>query len=82
MTPEKIHPHFERNERTDPITGRTLTDVTGRPWVQEGDPDEGLRIYFESEESRRSYEAIPTEHPEQDLSHTLSNDQDEGYDEG
>jgi len=35
MTPEKIHPHFHREERTDPITGHTLTDTTGRPWVQE-----------------------------------------------
>jgi|MudIll2142460700_1097286.scaffolds.fasta_scaffold151616_1 hypothetical protein len=82
MTPEKIHPHFQRNERTDPITGRTLTDITGCPWIQEGDADEGLRIYFESDESRRSYEAIPTEHPESDLTRTLSNDRDEGYHEG
>jgi hypothetical protein len=54
MTPESIHPHFHRQERTDPITGHTLTDTAGQPWVQEGDPDDGLRIYFESEESRRS----------------------------
>jgi len=82
MTPESIHPHFHRQERTDPITGHTLTDTAGQPWVQEGDPEDGLRIYFESEESRRSYEAIPTERPEQDLGRTLSNDVDEGYDEG
>ena len=72
MTPEKIHPHFHRQERTDPITGHTLADTTGQPWVQEGDPDEGLRVFFDSEESRRSYEAIPVEHPEQNLSRTLS----------
>lgn len=82
MTPESIHPHFHRQERTDPITGRTLTDIAGQPWIQEGDPDDGLRIYFESEESRRSYKAILTEHPEQDMGRTLSNDEDEGYDEG
>jgi len=82
MIPEKIRPHFQRSERTDPITGHTLTDTAGRPSVQEGDPDEGLRIYFESDESRDSYRAIPTEHPEQGLSRTLSNDRDEGYDEG
>jgi hypothetical protein len=82
MMPEKIHPHFERIERTDPITGHTLSDVEGHPWVQEGDAEEGVRIYFESEESRRTYEGIPTEHPEQDLGRTLSNDQEEGYDEG
>ena len=82
MTPEAIHPHFHRQERTDPITGHTLADTTGHPWVQEGDPDEGLRIYFDSEESKRHYEAIQTEHPEQGLPRTLSNDVDEGYDEG
>jgi hypothetical protein len=82
MTREKIRPHFQREERTDPITGHTLTHTAGKPWVQEGDPDEGLRIYFDSEESRRSYEAIPTEHPERDLSRTMSNDSGEGYDEG
>jgi hypothetical protein len=42
MTPENVHPHFHREERTDPITDHTLTDIAGKPWIQEGDPDEGL----------------------------------------
>lgn len=64
MTCGKIHSHFHRVERTDPITGHTLNHTAGQPWVQEGDADEGLRIYFDSEESRRSYEAIPTVNPQ------------------
>jgi hypothetical protein len=82
MSSEKIHPHFDREERTDPITGHTIEDTDGHPWTQEGDPDEGLTIYFDSEDSLRAYEAIPTEHPERGMRRTLSNDTDEGYDEG
>lgn len=68
MTPENVHPHFHGAERTDPITGHTLTDIVGKPWIQEGDPDEGLRIYFDSSVRRSSCEAIPTEHPGRDSS--------------
>ena len=49
MTPENVHPHFHREERTNPITAHTLTNIVGKPWIQEGDPGEGLRIYFDSE---------------------------------
>ena len=82
MIPDTGHPHFDREERTDPITGNTLTSTEGHPWIQEGDPDEGLTIYFESDDSRRRYEAISTESPERDLGRTMSNDLEEGYDEG
>ena len=82
MTTEQSHPHFDREERTDPITGNTITDTEGHPWIQEGDPDEGLTVYFESEESMRAYAAIQTERPEQGLRKTLSNDTGEGFDEG
>jgi len=82
MSRERVHPHFHRQERTDPMTGHTLGDTAGRPWVQEGDADDGLRIYFDSDESRQDYEAIVMEWPERDLRRTLSNDFDEGYDEG
>lgn len=74
-------PHFTREERTDPITGRTIVNTEGHPWIQEGDPDDGLTIYFESEESMRTYAAIPTQRPEQ-LRQTLSNLTDEWIDEG
>lgn len=82
MNPETGHTHFHREERTDPITGNTITSTEGHPSIQEGDADEGLTIYFESEDSRRSYEAISIESPERDLGRTMSNDQEEGYDEG
>jgi hypothetical protein len=42
MTPENVYPHFHREERTDPITDHTLTNIVGKPWIQEEDPDEEL----------------------------------------
>ncbi len=82
MITEQTHPHFDREERTDPISGRTIADTDGHPWIQEGDPDDGLTVYFESEENMRTYAEIPTQHPEQGLRKTLSNDTGEGFDEG
>jgi hypothetical protein len=82
MKLEAAHPRFHRVERTDPITGHTNADTSGHPWVQEGDPDDGLTIYFDSEASKSAYQAIPIEHPEQGLGRTMSNNVDEGYDEG
>jgi len=82
MNPEATHPHFHRVEHTDPITGHTIVDTQGHPSVQEGDARDGLTIYFDSETSKRTYEAIAVEHPEQGLRQTMSNDVDEGFDEG
>ena len=82
MTPETTHPYFHRIERTDPITGHTIEDYQEHPSVQEGDSHDGLTIYFDSESSKSAYEAIAVERPEQGLRHTMSNDVDEGFDEG
>lgn len=72
----QVHPHFDREERTDPITGHTIEDTEGHPWLQEGDADEGLTVYFDTEESMREYAAIGVEHPEQGMEHTMSNPDD------
>lgn len=53
--------------------GRGNTSVSGQSCRASNVP---------SEESRHSFEAIPTEHPEQDLGRTMSNELGEGYDEG
>jgi hypothetical protein len=82
MTYEASHPHFHRVERTDPMTGHTSAETNGLPSVQEGDSRDGLTIYFESEGSKKAYEAIPVQRPEQGLRQTMSNDVDEGFDEG
>lgn len=51
-----------RIETTDPITGTTLTQLEGMPYVIETDDDDSLVIYFESEQNRDLYLENPTEH--------------------
>lgn len=58
-----------RIETTDPITGYDVKDLDHAPLVIEGD----LKIYFESEDSRRSYLDIEVEHPGKDFEHNLDN---------
>lgn len=43
----------------DPITGRDIEDLTGRPYHVDGN----MVMYFETEETRREYLEMPTDHP-------------------
>ena len=61
--------HFEtgvlkmyRIETTDPITGKTLTQLIDMPYVIENENDDSLVISFESEHNRELYLNNPTEH--------------------
>jgi hypothetical protein len=72
---------LHRIETTDPMTLRTIDDLTGKPFLVESGAGEDLVIYFESEETRRQYLAIPVEHPAQDYL-IPDNPQEEGIDEG
>ncbi len=54
-----------RVSTTDPITGRDVVNPATHPFVIEGN-GETLKIYFESEDSRRVYLDIPVEHPDRD----------------
>ncbi|MET0067313.1 MAG: hypothetical protein ABW076_13280 [Candidatus Thiodiazotropha sp.] len=40
---------------TDPITLREVSNPEGHPCLYEGDGDNGVEIYFESEETKRIY---------------------------
>jgi hypothetical protein len=51
-----------RIETTDPITGKTLTQLVDMPYVIEDDKDDSLVIYFESESNRDLYLQNPAEH--------------------
>ncbi len=44
-----------RIKTTDPITGKTLTQLDNMPYVIENDNDDSLVIYFESEQNRDLY---------------------------
>ena len=76
------HPHFERQERTDPITGNTIANPEGHPFVVEGDPEEGITIYFESEETKQQYLDVQREQPERGMRESLDNPTEEGEAEG
>ncbi|MGF1613994.1 MAG: hypothetical protein ACFCVA_08825 [Gammaproteobacteria bacterium] len=62
---------LHRVETTDPITGRDITDLTGKPYIVDRGSEEELVIYFESEDSRRQFLEIPVEHP---IEHRLNLD--------
>ena len=62
---------------TVPINGFDITDRKHRPHVVEGDNTNDLTIYFETKASLQSYLDIPVEHPERDISKTLSNPTDD-----
>jgi len=51
-----------RIETTDPITGKTLTQLVDMPYVIEDDKDDSLVIYFETEHNRELYLQNPGEH--------------------
>lgn len=40
---------------TDPITMREVSDPERHPCLYEGDGENGIEIYFESEETKRQY---------------------------
>lgn len=43
----------------DPITGVEIEDLSGRPYIIDGN----MVIYFESEETRKAFQAMPIDHP-------------------
>ena len=51
-----------RIETTDPITGRSLTQLVDMPYVVEDIEDDSLIIYFESERNRDLYLKNPAGH--------------------
>lgn len=58
---------------TDPITGAEVPDPAHHPFVIEGEGENAVKIYFESEETRRAYLEIEVEHPGKDFEHNLDN---------
>ena len=62
-----------RISTTDPITMRDVPDPTHHPFVVEGEGDNALKIYFESEETKQAYEELEVEHPGNDFKVNLNN---------
>lgn len=62
-----------RVSTTDPITLRDISTPEGHPFVIEGEGDAAIKIYFESEDTKREYLAIQVEHPGKDFETNLNN---------
>lgn len=70
----RLHEPTQMLSYIDPITGREIEDLTGHPYIVDGN----ITMYFESEETRKAYLDTPIDHP----FHLVDNPTDEGYDEG
>lgn len=62
-----------RISTTDPITGNDIRNPESHPFIVEGNGDSALKIYFESEETKRIFLDIPVEHPGKDFTTNLNN---------
>ncbi len=62
-----------RISTTDPITLNDIPDPENHPYVIEGEGDSALKIYFESEKTKKEYMDIAVEHPGEDFETNLNN---------
>ena len=58
---------------TDPISLVDVKNPESHPFVVEGDGDNALKIYFESEENKLAYLDTPVESPGDDFKTDLDN---------
>ena len=56
-------------QTADPITRNDVQNLDDAPCIVGG----GLKIYFESDESKQVYMDIAVEHPGEDFEHSLDN---------
>ena len=54
----RLHEPEHMISTIDPISGRDIQDLEGRPYIEDGN----LLIYFESEETRQAYLEMSMEH--------------------
>lgn len=71
---QRLHEPAQILSSTDPISGREIEDLTGRPYLIDGN----VTMYFETEATRKEFMEMPIDHP----FHLVDNPTDEGYDEG
>jgi hypothetical protein len=62
-----------RISTTDPITLNDVPNPEKHPFVVEGEGENALKIYFESEETKKAYLEINVEHPGEDFTTNLNN---------
>ena len=62
-----------RISTTDPMTMRDVADPESHPFVIEGAGENALKIYFESEDTKREYLDLEVECPGKDFETNLDN---------
>ncbi len=70
---QRLHEPAQILSSTDPMTGVEIADLTGHPYLVDGN----VTIYFETEATRKEFMDMPIDHP----FHLVDNPTDEGYDE-
>jgi YHS domain-containing protein len=70
----RLHEPAQILSSTDPITGREIDDLTGHPYLVDGN----VTMYFETEATRQEFIDMPIDHP----LHLADNPTGEGYAEG
>ena len=70
----QVHVPEHRINTIDPMTGNDIADVTHHPCMEDGN----LTIYFETEESRNSYQLMPLNHPNLRLPYPAGDSDDRG----
>lgn len=55
----RLHQPERMISTIDPITGRDIEDLAGRPFIVDGN----LVMYFETEQTRQDYLDTPIDHP-------------------
>jgi len=55
----RLHEPEQMISTTDPMTGVEIENLEGHPYLVDGN----MVIYFESEETRKAFQDMPTDHP-------------------
>lgn len=58
---------------TDPISGKDISNLETKPFIIEGEGHLAVKIYFESDETRRCYLNTEIEHPDRDFRYSIDN---------
>jgi hypothetical protein len=69
-----LHEPKYRVDTTDPITGKSIEDITGHPSLVDGN----LTIYFETQATRQAYIDMPTNHPNLRVPFAATDEDDRG----
>lgn len=71
---QRLHEPTFRKFTTDPMTGHDNAYFMNHPSITDGN----LTIYFDTEETRKAYQDMPLNHPNEHLPYPASDEDDRG----